>query len=143
MRFFAVPAMSAMGFYSSECRALRARFVLGSFFRSKHTENRQETRNNEPPFDASNIKYQDCAGTCISSSLVVAAFKVDLNRFNASQAWITNGADPFRFGLDQLNLYNGQDDEEKTHGARDLLRPLRRWRLPVLMTAGATRKLLV
>lgn len=64
------------------------------------------------PFDASNIKYQDCAGTCIPSSPDLGAFKVDLGRFGAAQAWITNGADSFRFGLDQLDLFSGQANEK-------------------------------
>eukprot|EP01044_Picomonas_judraskeda_P019752 COSAG03_NODE_4233_length_1628_cov_5.630477_2_plen_165_part_00 len=64
------------------------------------------------PFDASNIKYQDCAGTCIPSTPDLSAFKYDLTRFGAAQAWITNGADSFRFGLDQLDLFNGDGDEE-------------------------------
>jgi len=58
------------------------------------------------PFDASNIKYQDCAGTCIPSGPDLSAFASMLKQFNAEQAWITNGADSFRFPLTQLSLFH-------------------------------------
>ena len=58
------------------------------------------------PFDASNIKYQDCAGTCIPSDPDLSAFAHMLKQFSAEQAWITNGADSFRFPLTQLNLFH-------------------------------------
>mmetsp|Transcript_35650 Transcript_35650/g.93187 ORF Transcript_35650/g.93187 Transcript_35650/m.93187 type:complete len:271 (-) Transcript_35650:173-985(-) len=63
------------------------------------------------PFDASNIKYQDCAGTCIPSGPDLNAFAVDLHRFKAEQAWITNGDASFRFPLSQLGSFNGGTTE--------------------------------
>jgi hypothetical protein len=61
------------------------------------------------PFDASNIKYQDCAGTCIPSGPDLQSFANDLSSFDCKTAWITNGADSFRFPLSQLGLFNGED----------------------------------
>lgn len=60
------------------------------------------------PFDASNIKYQDCAGTCVPSAPDLKAFAYDLSRFQAQEAWITNGADSLRFPLTELHLFNGE-----------------------------------
>ena len=59
------------------------------------------------PFDASNVKYQDCAGTCIPSSPDLGAFAADLQAFACESAWITNGADSFRFPLTELGLFHG------------------------------------
>jgi hypothetical protein len=59
------------------------------------------------PFDAANVKYQDCAGTCIPSSPDLNAFASDLKAFACETAWITNGASSFRFPLTQLGLFNG------------------------------------
>ena len=68
------------------------------------------------PFDASNTKYQDCAGTCIPSGPDLNAFASDLKLFNTAQAWITNGADAFRFGLNQLSMFHGENDIEIFRG---------------------------
>jgi len=62
------------------------------------------------PFDASNTKYQDCAGTCIPSSPDLSAFAADLRAYACDSAWITNGADSFRFPLSQLGLFDGEED---------------------------------
>eukprot|EP00041_Stephanoeca_diplocostata_P008278 m.120842 g.120842 ORF g.120842 m.120842 type:complete len:300 (+) comp17254_c0_seq6:160-1059(+) len=67
------------------------------------------------PFDASNTKYQDCAGTCIPSDPDLAAFASDLAQFNAKAAWITNGAVAFRFPLTQLQRFH--------HDVSDTTRP--------------------
>lgn len=61
------------------------------------------------PFDASNVKYQDCAGTCIPSGPDLRAFDSFLTTFKCQSAWITNGADSFRFPLTQLGLFNGEN----------------------------------
>lgn len=62
------------------------------------------------PFDASNTKYQDCAGTCIPSGPDLHAFASDLKEFSAESAWITNGQDSFRFPLTELGMFNGDND---------------------------------
>lgn len=56
-------------------------------------------------------RYQDCAGTCIPSGPDLQEFASDLTKYKAEQAWITNGADAFRFSLDQLNMFHGGDVE--------------------------------
>jgi len=62
------------------------------------------------PFDASNVKYQDCAGTCIPSGPDLTAFATFLKQFSAETAWITNGQDSFRFPLSELGMFNGDND---------------------------------
>lgn len=61
------------------------------------------------PFDASNVKYQDCAGTCIPSGPDLNAFANYLKRYSGESAWITNGQDSFRFPLSELGLFNGDN----------------------------------
>jgi hypothetical protein len=67
------------------------------------------------PFDASNTKYQDCAGTCIPSGPDLNAFAIDLTRFDCETAWITNGQDSFRFPLSQLSAFNGEQEAMATN----------------------------
>eukprot|EP01043_Picozoa_sp_COSAG02_P055933 COSAG02_NODE_6559_length_3495_cov_2.468492_3_plen_229_part_00 len=62
------------------------------------------------PFVASNTGAQDPAGTCIPSSGDLGAFAIDKERFQAAEAWITNGADSFRFNLTELDVFQGQSD---------------------------------
>lgn len=57
------------------------------------------------------FRYQDCAGTCIPSGPDLQAFASDLTKYKTAQAWITNGADAFRFNLDQLSMFHGGDIE--------------------------------
>ena len=62
------------------------------------------------PFVASNTGAQDPAGTCVPSSGDLGAFAVDKDRFQAAEAWITNGVDSFRFNLTELDVFRGQLD---------------------------------
>ena len=68
------------------------------------------------PFDASNTKYQDCAGTCIPSSPDLHAFANDQKRFHCKTAWITNGQDSFRFPLKDLDIFEGGQQQWQQRG---------------------------
>ena len=62
------------------------------------------------PFVASNTGAQDPAGTCIPSSGDLGAFAIERDRFEAAEAWITNGLDSFRFNLTELDVFQGLSD---------------------------------
>ena len=87
-------------------------------------QTRKEYSNDDGLFVShSNIKYQDCAGTCIPSGPDLGAFRIDLDRFGTAQAWITNGADSFRFTLDELDMFNGAGgEEEEGRGRKEIYR---------------------
>lgn len=73
------------------------------------------------PFDAENIKYQDCAGTCIPSGPDLHAFAYFLKENKCEEAWITNGAASFRFPLSQLGDFSGEMQQmEVFRGPRGL-----------------------
>jgi len=74
------------------------------------------------PFDASNTKYQDCAGTCIPSDPDLNAFASYLKEFEQDTAWITNGADSFRFSLSQLGLFKPDSESETNVGRPEIYR---------------------
>ena len=52
---------------------------------------------------------QDCAGTCIPSGPDLNAFGQFEKLYKCEEAWITNGADSFRFSLKQLSEFHGND----------------------------------
>jgi len=59
------------------------------------------------PFTADNVKWQDCAGTCVPSGPDRNSLANSSLMSLAQSAWITNGHDSLRFPLSKLGLFNG------------------------------------